>query len=144
MNTSSSSIEQARVGVGVLVVRAGKILLGLRRGSHGAGTWALPGGHLEFGESPADCASRELLEETGLMCRSFTHGPFTNHVFQMERKHYVTLFVIAHGVKGEPQIREPEKCASWAWFTWEALPQPLFPPLHSLQATGFSPAKNPT
>lgn len=138
MNTSPS-IERPRVGVGVLVVRAGKVLLGQRLGSHGAGTWALPGGHLEFGESPADCASRELLEETGLPCRSFTDGPFTNNVFQTEGRHYVTLFLIARGVHGEPQVCEPEKCAGWAWFPWDALPQPLFPPLQSLQASGFSP-----
>jgi 8-oxo-dGTP diphosphatase len=47
MNTSSSN-EQPRVGVGVLVMRAGKILLRQHLGSHGAGTWALPGGHLHY------------------------------------------------------------------------------------------------
>lgn len=130
---------QARVGVGVFVVRAGKVLLGRRRGSHGAGSWALPGGHLEFGESPADCARRELLEESGLICSSFQHGPFTSDVFAAEGRHYVTLFVIAQGVQGEPQVCEPDKCAGWAWFAWDALPHPLFPPLQSLCASGYSP-----
>ena len=55
------------VGVGVLVRDgAGDVLLGLRRGSHGAATWGLPGGHLEPGETIAACAARETLEETGL------------------------------------------------------------------------------
>ena len=43
-----------RVGVGVIVQRDGRILLGKRLGAHGEGTWALPGGHLEFGESVAE------------------------------------------------------------------------------------------
>ena len=55
-----------RVGVGVFVVQQGKVLLGLRRGSHGSGTWGSPGGHLEHGEAILDCARREVLEETGL------------------------------------------------------------------------------
>ena len=56
-----------RVGVGVLVTRGGsKVLVGQRRGSHGAGDWALPGGHLEVGETWEACAARELKEETGI------------------------------------------------------------------------------
>jgi len=33
------------------------------------GVWGLPGGMLELGESPADCAVREAREETGLLVR---------------------------------------------------------------------------
>src|SRR5436189_6147479 len=32
----------------------------------GGKSYALPGGHLEFGESLAECMSREIYEETGL------------------------------------------------------------------------------
>ncbi len=51
-----------QVGVGVLILRDGKVLLGRRKGSHGAGCWSAPGGHLEFGEAVEDCALREALE----------------------------------------------------------------------------------
>lgn len=44
----------------------GKILIGKRKGSHGVGRYALPGGHLEAGESWRDCCLRELEEETGI------------------------------------------------------------------------------
>ena len=30
------------------------------------GTWWLPGGGIEYGESPAECVAREVMEETGL------------------------------------------------------------------------------
>lgn len=56
-----------RVGVGVFVLNEnGHVLVGKRTGSLGAGTLALPGGHLELHETFSDCAAREVLEETGL------------------------------------------------------------------------------
>ena len=48
-----------RVGVAVLLLREGKLLLGQRLSPHGAGTWAPPGGYLEFGESLDACARRD-------------------------------------------------------------------------------------
>jgi 8-oxo-dGTP diphosphatase len=131
--------EPPRVGVGVIVMRAGRLLLGQRIGSHGAGTWALPGGHLEFGESIEDCARREVHEETGLDIEIVKRGPYTSDVFTDEHKHYVTLFVLAHSGAGEPVVREPTKCARWQWFRWSELPQPLFQPLATLHRTGFEP-----
>ncbi|HEY4060167.1 MAG TPA: NUDIX domain-containing protein, partial [Kofleriaceae bacterium] len=60
-------MERPRVGIGVLVMKDGKLLLGKRRGSHGEGEYASPGGHLEHLERVADCAAREVAEETGLV-----------------------------------------------------------------------------
>ena len=39
------------------------------------GTWLQPGGHLEPGESPADAARREVIEETGLDAKPPDDGP---------------------------------------------------------------------
>lgn len=128
-----------RVGIGVIVVRDGRLLLGLRAGAHGAGTWALPGGHLEFGETPEQCAARELREETGLELLGGTAGPAVNDVFEAERRHYVTWFVVASGARGEPERREPEKCLRWEWFRWSELPEALFQPLDTLRRTGYVP-----
>ena len=58
--------ERPRVGIGVVVMKDGRVLLGRRKGSHGAGEYAYPGGHLEHLESFAECAVREVREETGL------------------------------------------------------------------------------
>jgi 8-oxo-dGTP diphosphatase len=131
--------ERPRVGVGVLVVRAGHVLLGERLGAHGAGTWSAPGGHLEYGETPIECGRRELLEETGLEAGNIALGPYTSDLFQAEGLHYVTLFVVATEVGGDPYVREPAKCTRWAWFRWSSLPTPLFPPLESLRAQGYVP-----
>ena len=42
--------ERPKVGMGVFVLKDGKILMQRRKGAHGSGTWCLPGGHLEFNE----------------------------------------------------------------------------------------------
>jgi 8-oxo-dGTP diphosphatase len=130
-------MNQPRVGVGVIVCDGPRVLLGLRRGAHGAATWPFPGGHLEFGESPLECAARELLEETGLVASQFRVGPYTNDVFESESKHYVTLFVLASYEGGVPEVKEPDKCAEWRWFDWESLPASLFLPIRNLITQGF-------
>jgi 8-oxo-dGTP diphosphatase len=68
-------------------------------------------------------------------------GPFTNDIFEAEQKHYVTLYVIADYDSGELAIREPNKCSRWDWFSWSALPNPLFVPVANLVKTGFTPPK---
>ncbi len=136
---SPESVSRTRVGVGVIVVRDGRVLLGQRIGSHGAGTWALPGGNLDHGESVEDCARRELLEETGLTMTGVRQAPYTVDHFADAGKHYVTLFVEAIGTDGEPEPLEPEKCAGWSWFRWAEFPEPIFAPLASLRASGYVP-----
>jgi 8-oxo-dGTP pyrophosphatase MutT (NUDIX family) len=63
-----------------------------RLGAHGRGEFALPGGHLEFGESWEDCAKREVLEETGLQLSNLRFETAVNSVFG-EAAHYVTIFM---------------------------------------------------
>lgn len=121
-----------QIGVGVLIFRDGKLLLGRRRGSHGSGEWSAPGGHLEFGETPADCAARETAEETGLATGTLCNGPFVSNVFHDVGKHYITLFMCSHHAVGEPELLEVEKCEGWQWFSLNALPTPLFSPLQTL------------
>lgn len=76
------TIEAApRVGVGVVIRRGGQLLLQRRLNVHGEGTWSTPGGHLDFGESPVDCAVREAAEETGLRIASPRFLGVTNDVF---------------------------------------------------------------
>lgn len=126
-----------RVGVASIIIRKDmKILLGLRKGSHGSKTWAPPGGHLEFNETPAQCAIRETKEETNIDITNVTSGPWTNDIFTREKKHYITLFILSHHHSGEACVMEPEKCERWQWFDWQSLPDSLFKPFTHLIQLG--------
>jgi 8-oxo-dGTP diphosphatase len=132
-------VSAPRVGVGVLVWHDHKVLLGRRRGAHGAQSWSFPGGHLEFGESWQACAAREVREETGLELETVEFAAVTNDVFAEEGKHYITLFMQGQARSNAAELREPDKCEGWAWFAWSDLPSPLFLPICNLLASGYAP-----
>ncbi len=127
------------VGVAVIVRRENHILLGKRKNSHGKGTWAFPGGHLEYGENIKQCAVREVLEETGLQISNLQTGPYSNDIFTTEQKHYITLFVIADYRSGGLEVKEPHKCERWDWFDWNHLPDNVFLPIDNLRQQHFDP-----
>ncbi|KAI0881561.1 NUDIX hydrolase domain-like protein [Annulohypoxylon maeteangense] len=123
---TNSHPYHVRVGVAVLIRNSeGKFVFGKRKGSHGAGTWQFPGGHLEMGESFFACAERETLEETGLKVIAEKVFAVTNDVFDQETKHYITVFVTCRRVNenDQPEVLEPEKCESWNWIGWNQIRQ---------------------
>lgn len=121
-----------KVGLAVIVIKDNMILLGKRMGSHGAGTWSLPGGHLEWNDALEDCAARETREETGIEIKNPEFFAITNDMMNVEDRHYITIFMKATDFSGEPAICEPEKCAEWRWCYLDNLPEPLFSPLGNL------------
>jgi len=58
--------ERPIVGVGVVVLAGNNVLLIQRGKAPSAGSWSLPGGAQELGETVTEAAIREVLEETGL------------------------------------------------------------------------------
>ena len=133
--------NRPKVGVGVIIIKDNKVLLGKRKGSHGAGSWSFPGGHLEFNEEIEECAVREVREETGIEIKNIRRLTFTNDIFEKEKKHYVTLFVISDYASGKVKVMEPEKCEKWEWFEWDKLPKPLFIPIQNLLKQNYNPFK---
>ena len=127
--------ETPKVGVGVVLRKIEfpyreLVLLGLRKGAHGAGQWSLPGGHMELGESFLDVCKREVLEETGITITGITPLRFENNIFEEDGLHYVTLFFEADwDMKQTPKNIEPDKTEEWKWFGLDSIPCTLFPPL---------------
>ena len=113
------------IGVNVFVVRDGKLLLGLRKNVFGDGMWALPGGHLEEGESMAAAGLRELDEETGMTGSQLEFVGLANTP-RGSRGHYVQVGFVVRDAQGEPQLCEPDKCYRWQWFDLRELPEEIF------------------
>ena len=135
--------DRPKVGIGVAIIKDGKVLLGKRKGgAHGDGSWCYPGGHLEFGETWEECAKRETMEEAGIKIKNIRFGSVTNDIFPTESKHYITIAMIAEYDSGEIKEIESEKIGGWDWFDWNNLPNPLFVPLQSLVKQGFNPVKD--
>lgn len=126
---------ERHVGVGVAVFvfnEKNQFLVMKRRGSHGAGTWGLPGGHIEFGESITRASVREVKEESDLEIveASFCVAGLSEATFVEEQKHYITVLCAARAVDAEvARIVELNKCDEIRWVTKQTLPEPLFAPL---------------
>ena len=110
------------VGVGVVLVRQGRVFLAKRQGSHGAATWASAGGHLEWGESLEECARRETLEELEVGNLQFL---CVSNILAYE-KHYVDFEFLADIGDQEPWLAEPDAFTEFGWFPLNELPEPLF------------------
>ncbi|HZM64284.1 MAG TPA: NUDIX domain-containing protein [Candidatus Saccharimonadales bacterium] len=120
--------KMVKVGVGLLVLKDGKVLWSKRKGSFGAGLWGGIGGHVEYGETLEQAILRELAEECGItvknvcvLCVSdfLTHSP----------KHYVDVGFVADWEAGEPHILEPDKCDGWEWRAIDDIPEHIFAPM---------------
>jgi len=67
--------ERPIVGVLAVVLRGERVLVVRRANPPMSGRWGFPGGVLELGETVAQGAMRELLEETGVTAEAA--GPLT-------------------------------------------------------------------
>jgi ADP-ribose pyrophosphatase YjhB (NUDIX family) len=107
VNDTRQYPERPIVGVGAVIIDAGKVVLVRRRYEPLAGQWSLPGGALELGETLETGAAREIREETGLHVEV---GPiievFDRIMLDEERRvryHFVLIDYLCWPVGGELQ-----------------------------------------
>ncbi len=123
-------------GFGVMLLHDGKVLLGRRHSDpekadselHGEGTWTMPGGKLEFGESFEDGAVRELFEETGIKATFNNIKVISLSNDRVPDAHFVTVGTLCTEFENEPKVMEPDEITEWKWFDLNALPENVFPP----------------
>ena len=106
-----------RVGVAAVVLRDNQVLLVQRGREPGKGSWGLPGGMLELGETLAEGARREVMEECGV---EIEVGPLVAVFEPMQRDedgrlrfHYVVVDYLARYLSGEPRAGDDADDARW-------------------------------
>lgn len=122
------------IGVGIMILKDNKILLGLRNPDkvkasselQGQGTWTMPGGKVKFMEKLIDAAKRELEEETSLIANKLDLLCISDDM--TDTAHYVTVGFIVREYKGEVKTMEPETILEWKWFPLNNLPENLYNP----------------
>lgn len=115
----TAKTEKDNWGVGVLLMNAGKILLGRRTDNN---TWGSPGGGVELGETPIDAAVRETKEETGIDIYAESLIPVAVNYSYNENSIWKSFVFVSytHDCKPIPQPGEVEEL-KWVPFenVWE-------------------------
>lgn len=120
--TGKPPVAHAALGVGAIVHGPRGLLLG----RHRHGTWELPGGTVEPGESLQEAVVRELGEETGLGARPEDVrllGTLLDDAGGVVR---VTVAARVTAWRGEPSDQPEESVGRWRWFALDRLPEQLF------------------
>ena len=130
------NMKQPGVGVGVMILKGRKILLGKRHYDpkkadselHGEGNWTMPGGKVNFGETLKEAAIREIDEETGVNVSEKTLLLISVTDDILENVHFATIGFLCKSFPREPRVVEPNEITEWKWFDLNKLPTPIFFP----------------
>lgn len=118
-------IDFPGLGVGLAILRDGKLLLCKRMKAPEAGHWNIVGGKVDHMERAEIAARREAEEETGLTIGPIRYLGITEQVIEADRQHWISLLYVTDDTSGDPQLTEPDKLSEIGWFDLDDLPQPL-------------------
>ncbi|MCM2451585.1 NUDIX domain-containing protein [Agrobacterium vitis] len=113
------------VGVGLAILRDGKLLLYKRMRPPEAGFWNIVGGKVDVLEPSEQAARREAVEETGLTIGSVEFVSVSEQIIAADRQHWVSLLYKTSDISGEATLTEPDKLSDFGWFDLDHLQQPL-------------------
>jgi mutator protein MutT len=105
------------VGVGVLVFKSGKVLLGRRAREPRMGQWSVPGGTIELGETVREAATREIREEFNIQIEIQQVFDVFDRIFRdpegRVQFHYVLIECVARYQSGELRPADDVEEAEW-------------------------------
>jgi 8-oxo-dGTP pyrophosphatase MutT (NUDIX family) len=120
--TPRPPVPHAALGVGAILHGPRGLLLG----RHHRGTWELPGGTVEPGESLQETVVRELAEETGLRADPADVRLLGTLLDDVDGVVRVTVASRVTAWRGEAADQPGEKVGDWRWFPLDRLPENLF------------------
>lgn len=91
---------------------AGRVLLARRAIEPRRGTYTLPGGFVDFQESPYDAARREIREETGLECGELELVDVYNVTYR-ENEASLSIVFLAREWHGDAQAGDDAAALAW-------------------------------
>lgn len=110
--------QRPLVGIGVVLLKRDAVLLVRRAKAPNAGSWSLPGGAQELGETAEAAARRELMEETGLAAGPMQLAANVDSIHHdaagRVQFHYTILDFAAAWVGGEPVAGDDVSAAVFA------------------------------
>ncbi|WP_377275097.1 NUDIX domain-containing protein [Rhizobium sp. R86522] len=118
-------IDFPGLGVGLAILRDGKLLLCKRMKAPEAGHWNIVGGKVDHMEPAELAARREAEEETRLSIGPIRYLGITEQLIEADRQHWISLLYVTDDTSGDPQLTEPDKLSEIGWFDLDDLPQPL-------------------
>jgi 8-oxo-dGTP diphosphatase len=125
--------QKPTLNVDILIIREGKVLLGLFSDKwkieNGKKFWGVPGQEISFLESFGDAAKRYARKEIG--CEIERYVVFAVNANYALNNHFVGIGVWAE-IEGEPANKNPEDWDKWKWFDLDDLPADLFPPARNV------------
>jgi 8-oxo-dGTP diphosphatase len=125
LNVKREYPDRPIVGVGAIIIEAGRVLLARRASEPLRGQWSIPGGMLELGETLRAGVEREALEETGLQVRAGEVVDVFDSIISGEygplpQFHYVLIDFLCQVTGGE--LHAGSDASDVHWYKPEELP----------------------
>lgn len=103
-----------RVLTKALVKKGEEVLLLKRKnGTFGSGLWDIPGGKLEFGESPRESLEREIYEETSLKVKVIRPLSISSGINETRTKQYITIVFLCDYQGGTIKLNDEHSEYEW-------------------------------
>lgn len=112
-----------KICVTAFVSDKNKVLVLKRSGKENflPGYWEMPGGKIEFGESPEDAVGREIKEETNLKVKAIKPYSLFSYFSENKKRHTIDIQFIAKILGNSKKIRVNKSHSDFKWLSAKEL-----------------------